>query len=219
MKKSRVFSDLYKSTNSFNSSKNVFKLINPFRSLLNFISPSKLKNLPKLEKRYSTAFSTMELLVTMCLMGLIFSISSIYYPTSNIHYYTSIDCLKSDLRYVISLAQDNNITYKFILDDDNKSYKIISRSGKIHIKRNLEKYIYLGYLEQSFSIGNLNRSGGSPNPLSLYIVDSSRHKAQRITIMLATSRVHSYDCSYKPAILELFPKTQIGINNEENHEK
>lgn len=157
-------------------------------------------------------FSVVEMLVCLSLLGLVLSISSISYPIGGLRFNESINNLKSDLRNTIVLAQDTSVSYKFKIDSQNKSYSIENYKGGILEKRILEKDIYIGYDSMTFNIGSLNRSGGSSTPLSLYVIDTSRKKAERITLMLGTSRVHSYSCDYKLALLELSPSVRSDID-------
>lgn len=156
-----------------------------------------------------SGFSLLEMVICVCLIGVLLSISSISYTRSSIDYRSTINQVKSDLRNIITLAQFTGPVYVLEAASDNKSYEIRNTCEPPYKKVNLKNNVYIvipksgNHKKGRVLIRNLKRSGGSDAPFSIYIINASSKKSEKLTVMLGTSRIDSYDYNYELSIKEL----------------
>lgn len=157
------------------------------------------------------AFSTIELIISMSLISLVLLLSFpiIKSDSRAIEYETAL--LKSKIRENQILAQNTGGYLKIKLYKN--AYKIIKSNGtsECHIIRN---GVYLSSLDSVIDYSNYDRSGAPKKGQSIFFYDSKNNLARKITIMLASGRVQSYDVNFQ-ANKYMLKSSRMSLNSFE----
>ncbi|WP_101773001.1 hypothetical protein [Peptostreptococcus faecalis] len=145
-------------------------------------------------KNKKNGYLTIELIVAMSIIGLIFILSFPRYNDKEIVFSSEVYRFKSDIRKLNMLVSDREDFYEVFLEDDKYT---IFKNDKAITTENLPDNIKILSGESSIVFNNTGRKGAPNKGLSVYFFQRETKRLERITIMLASARVVSYREDYE----------------------
>lgn len=143
-------------------------------------------------------YTLLEMVISVSLIGIIVLISIPRFKSRNLEYEEFIFELKSDLRNIGLASNSRRNIYKIVFT--SHGYKIYKDSNKIKF-RNCKKGVQIFSMENKIIYSRKSRSGSPEKGRSIYVLDNSSKKIERITIMLASGRVKSYSEDYNSNVI------------------
>lgn len=141
-----------------------------------------------------SAFTAIELVISISILGIFLLIS---YPKIHIEKYM----IQSEIKMFESIVRENQIISqnmggtRYVRIYSN-SYKIVE-SGIVIKRYELRQGLKFASIKNNIDFRDYNRKGTPKNGQSIYIYDEKNKLASKITIMLGSGRVRSYDVDYK----------------------
>ncbi|MDY4128434.1 hypothetical protein [Peptostreptococcus porci] len=146
-------------------------------------------------------FGTLEIIVAISLIAIIFSIAYLGINFDSKEFQTAVFETKSDLREYLIKSSDEYYKYSILLV--RNGYEIYQKNNLIREKK-FPKNIYILSGERSINYYSTSRFGAPDRGFTIYVFDEKNKNLERITMMLGSGRVVSYEEDYleKKAVID-----------------
>ncbi|SFE74419.1 pilus assembly FimT family protein [Peptostreptococcus sp. D1] len=138
-------------------------------------------------------FSTLEIMVAVSLIALIFSIAYLGINFNDKEFQTAVFETKSDLREYLIKSSDEYYKYSILLVKNG--YEIYQKNNLVREKK-FPQNIYILSGEKSIGYYSTSRFGAPNRGFTIYVFDERNKNLERITMMLGSGRVISYEEDY-----------------------
>lgn len=138
-------------------------------------------------------YTILEMVISITLIAILFLTAIPKFKKAGIEYEEFIFEFKNDLRQIGLESINRPEIYKIIIN--RGGYRIYRASNEIKSKKCKKNMIILSE-DNVIMYSRKARSGAPGKGRSIYVVDKSLKKVERITIMLGSGRVRSYSENY-----------------------
>lgn len=138
-------------------------------------------------------YTILELVISITLIGLIFSLSILHFSKNNIEFEKTVFQIKSDMRTVGIRSTNRYSNYKIRFSENGYTiYNGKKKEKEVFFNKNI--CIYSSFSKAEYR--NRLRVGAPDKGFSVYVVDNKIKRAERITVIFGSGRVHSYSRDY-----------------------